>query len=187
MREIEVAELIPAVAQWAESEMAEIFAGSLRDPRVRVELTDVAELIGAGGAAYDAILLDVDNGPEGFTRLANDRLYDARGLAAARAALRPGGVLAVWSSGPDRKFTQRLRDAGFATEEVARAPAAPAAARGTSSGLRRGPPTRAKARRRGVRRRPRWTTARISLHWVHRRRAGNRRKGGHAEQSASTD
>ena len=116
---IEVAELIPAVAQWAESEMAEIFAGSLRDPRVRVELTDVAELIAAGGAAYDAILLDVDNGPEGFTRRANDRLYDARGLAAARAALRPGGVLAVWSSGPDRKFTQRLRDAGFATEEIA--------------------------------------------------------------------
>jgi spermidine synthase len=116
---IEVAELIPAVAQWAEGEMAEIFAGSLRDPRVRLELTDVAKLIGASGAAYDAILLDVDNGPEGFTRLANDRLYDARGLAAARAALRPGGVLAVWSSGPDRKFTQRLRDAGFLAEEVA--------------------------------------------------------------------
>ena len=116
---IEIAELIPAVAQWAENEMAEIFAGSLQDPRVRLELTDVAKLIGAAGAAYDAILLDVDNGPEGFTRLANDRLYDARGLAAARAALSPGGVLAVWSSGPDRKFTQRLRDAGFATEEVA--------------------------------------------------------------------
>lgn len=115
---IEVAELIPAVAQWAESELAEIFAGSLHDPRVRIELTDVAKLICAGGAAYDAILLDVDNGPEGFTRLANDRLYDARGLAAARAALSPGGVLAVWSSGPDRKFTQRLRDAGFTTEEV---------------------------------------------------------------------
>ena len=69
---IEVAELIPAVAQWAENEMAEIFAGSLRDPRVRVELTDVAELIGPRGAAYDAILLDVDNGPEGITRPAND-------------------------------------------------------------------------------------------------------------------
>ncbi len=115
---IEVAELIPAVARWAEGEMAEIFAGSLRDPRVRVELTDVAEFIGAGGAAYDAILLDVDNGPEGFTRPANDRLYGARGLAKARAALRPGGVLAVWSSGPDRRFTQRLRDARFTTEEV---------------------------------------------------------------------
>ena len=126
---IDVAELIPAVAQWAESEMAEIFAGSLRDPRVRLKLTDVAKLIEAGGA-YDAILLDVDNGPEGFTRLANDRLYDAHGLAAARAALRPGGVLAVWSSGPDRKFTQRLRDAGFATEEVA------TRARGSRGGAR---------------------------------------------------
>ena len=127
---IEVAELIPAVAQWAESEMAEIFVDSLRDPRVRVELTDVAELIGAGGAAYDAILLDVDNGPEGLTRQANDRLYDARGLAKARAALRPGGVLAVWSSGPDRRFTQRLRDAGFATEEIA------SRARGARGGAR---------------------------------------------------
>jgi len=127
---IEVAELIPAVAQWAESEMAEIFVDSLRDPRVRVELTDVAELIGAGGAAYDAILLDVDNGPEGLTRQANDRLYDARGLAKARAALRPGGVLAVWSSGPDRRFKQRLRDAGFATEEIA------SRARGARGGAR---------------------------------------------------
>ena len=127
---IDVAELIPAVAQWAESEMAEIFAGSLRDPRVRLELADVAKLIAAGVAPYDAILLDVDNGPEGFTRLANDRFYDARGLAAARAALRPGGVLAVWSSGPDRKFTQRLRDAGFVTEEVA------TRARGSRGGAR---------------------------------------------------
>jgi spermidine synthase len=127
---IEVAELIPAVAQWAEGEMAEIFAGSLRDPRVRMELTDVAELIGASSAAYDAILLDVDNGPDGLTRQANDRLYEARGLAKARAALRPGGVLAVWSSGPDRRFTQRLRDAGFATEEIA------SRARGARGGAR---------------------------------------------------
>ena len=95
-----------------------------------MELTDVAELVGAGGAAYDAILLDVDNGPEGLTRQANDRLYDARGLAKARAALRPGGVLAVWSSGPDRRFTQRLREAGFATEEVA------SRARGARGGAR---------------------------------------------------
>ena len=121
---VDVAELIPAVAQWAESEMAEIFAGSLGAPRVRLELADVATLIDVGGAAY------VDYGPEGCTRLANDRLYDARGLAAARAALTPGGVLAVWSSGPDRKFTRRLRDAGFLTEEVA------ARARGARGGAR---------------------------------------------------
>jgi len=128
--QIEVAEIVPAVAEWAETEMAEIFAGSLHDPRVRVELADVARLIGGGRARYDAMLLDVDNGPEGMTREANDRIYDARGLAAARAALRPGGVLAVWSAAPDRRFTQRLRDAGFATEEAA------SRARGARGGAR---------------------------------------------------
>jgi len=115
---VEVAELVPAVAQWAEGPMADVFAGSLQDARVRVELADVAEIVRAAASAYDAILLDVDNGPEGLTRDANDRLYDARGLCAARVALRPGGVLAVWSSGPDRRFAQRLRDAGFAVEEI---------------------------------------------------------------------
>ena len=127
---IEVAELVPEVAQWARSEMAAIFAGSLDDARVRIEIGDVGRLIGAGGARYDAILLDVDNGPEGMTRAANDRLYSTRGLAAARAALRPGGVLAVWSVAPDRRFTQRLRDAGFATEE------ATSRARGAQGGAR---------------------------------------------------
>ena len=127
---VEVAELIPAVVQWAEGPMAEIFAGSLEDARVRVEVTDVVRLIGAANSTYDAILLDVDNGPEGLTRAANDRLYDARGLAAARAALRPGGLLSVWSSGPDRRFTQRLRDAGFAAEEI------PVRSRGARGGAR---------------------------------------------------
>ncbi|MGO4870221.1 MAG: spermidine synthase [Roseiarcus sp.] len=127
---IEVAELVPEVAHWAMGPMAEIFAESLQDARVRVELADVAEIIRAASSAYDAILLDVDNGPDGLTRQANDRLYDARGLAAARAALKPGGVLAVWSSGPDRRFTQKLRDAGFAAEEIA------ARARGTRGGAR---------------------------------------------------
>lgn len=127
---VEVAELIPAVLHWAEGPMAEIFAGSLGDPRVRVELADVAEIVGAARSAYDAILLDVDNGPEGLTRQANDRLYDIRGLAAARAALRPGGVLAVWSSGPDRRFTQRLRDAGLTAEEI------PVRSRGARGGAR---------------------------------------------------
>jgi spermidine synthase len=127
---VEVAELIPAVLQWAQGPMAEIFGGSLDDPRVGVEVADVAAAIGAAAAAYDAILLDVDNGPQGLTRAANDRLYDARGLAAARSALRPGGVLAVWSSGPDRRFTQRLRDAGLATEEV------PVRSRGARGGAR---------------------------------------------------
>jgi spermidine synthase len=79
---------------------------------------DVGGLLAAQASAYDAILLDVDNGPEGLTRKENDRLYDTRGLAAARAALRTGGVLAVWSAAPDRKFQARLRQAGFIVEEL---------------------------------------------------------------------
>ena len=127
---VEVVELVPEVAAWAAGPMAEVFAGSLDDPRVRIAIADVATVIRAAASAYDAILLDVDNGPEGLSRDANDHLYDARGLAAARAALKPGGVLAVWSSGPDRRFTQRLRDAGFAAEEV------PTRARGARGGAR---------------------------------------------------
>ena len=114
---VEVAELVPAVVQWAQGPMAEIFAGSLNDPRVIIEVADIAEIIRAAASRYDAIFIDVDNGPEGLTREANDRLYDARGLAAARAALKIGGVLAVWSARPDRRFAQRLGDAGFAAEE----------------------------------------------------------------------
>ena len=72
----------------------------------------------AEGRNYDAILLDVDNGPEGLTRKSNDALYDLKGLQSAWAALRPGGILAVWSSFPNDKFTRRLKKAGFATEEI---------------------------------------------------------------------
>jgi len=113
-----VAELIPAVLQWARGPMAEIFGDSLTDPRVSLREADVAELIRSSPSAYDAILLDVDNGPDGLTRDANDALYDPSGLRAAHAALRPRGVLAVWSSGPDPKFTKRLREAGFEVEEI---------------------------------------------------------------------
>ncbi len=115
---ITVAELVPAVVAWARGPLASVFAGCLDDPRVAIHKGDVGELIAAGLAAYDAILLDVDNGPEGLTRAANDRLYDAAGLAAARRALRPGGVLAVWSSAPDTAFTARLRRAGYLVEEL---------------------------------------------------------------------
>lgn len=108
-----VAELVPAVVAWARGPMAELFGNSLADPRVRIKETDVGDLIRSGRSAYDAILLDVDNGPEGMTREANDRLYDLDGLAAAYMALRPGGVLAIWSSRPDPKFTRRLRKTGF--------------------------------------------------------------------------
>ncbi|WP_454855831.1 spermidine synthase [Rhizobium binxianense] len=113
-----VAELVPAVVAWARGPMAEIFEGSLDDPRVRIHEGDVGEAIQAGKSAYDAILLDVDNGPDGLTRKSNDRLYDFAGLRAARNALRPGGVLAVWSSGPDPAFTRRLKDSGFAVDAV---------------------------------------------------------------------
>ena len=115
---ITVAELVPAVLAWARGPMSEIFGTSLTDPRVSLREADVGHLIGSNGASFDAILLDVDNGPEGLTRESNDALYDLKGLNAIRAALRPGGVLAVWSSGPSPKFTARLRKAGFEVEEM---------------------------------------------------------------------
>jgi spermidine synthase len=114
-----VAELVPAVVAWARGPMAEIFGDSLTDPRVSILETDVSELIRASGSKFDAILLDVDNGPEGLTRKATDALYGSAGLNAAYAALRPGGVLAVWSSGPNPAFSKRLRSAGFDVNEVA--------------------------------------------------------------------
>lgn len=115
---ITVAELVPAVVAWARGPMAELFGDSLKDPRTAIREADVIEVIQSHAAAYDAILLDVDNGPEGLIRKANDALYEPRGLTAIRRALRPGGVLAVWSSGPHPKFSKRLRDAGFDVNEV---------------------------------------------------------------------
>ncbi|NEK16048.1 spermidine synthase [Rhizobium leguminosarum] len=115
---VTVAELVPLVVAWARGPMAEVFQGCLDDPRVGIHQGDVGEAIRASKAAYDAILLDVDNGPDGLTRKSNDRLYDFAGLRAARDALRPGGVLAVWSSGPDPDFTRRLKDSGFSVDAV---------------------------------------------------------------------
>ena len=116
--QIVVAELVPAVVAWARGPMAEIFGDSLHDPRVSIREGDVTEIIRSRTSGFDAILLDVDNGPEGLTRKANDALYDSSGLRAAHAALRPGGVLAVWSSGPNAPFAKRLRTAGFDVNEV---------------------------------------------------------------------
>jgi spermidine synthase len=113
-----VAELVPAVIRWARGPMAELFGASLADPRVTVHEGDVGSIISTNPSGYDAILLDVDNGPEGLTRESNDRLYDIRGLNSAREALRRGGVLAVWSSGPDRDFAERLWQTGFEVEEI---------------------------------------------------------------------
>ncbi len=114
-----VAELVPEIIDWAHGPMAGLAAGRLDDPRVELVIGDVAAAIAAGRGRYDAILLDVDNGPDGLVRDANDGLYSAAGLASAKAALRPGGILAIWSAAPDARFARRLRTAGFAVEEVA--------------------------------------------------------------------
>ena len=116
---IMVAELVPAVIAWARGPMADIFGDSLDDPRASIREADVVDVIASHDSAFDAILLDVDNGPEGLIRKANDALYDLKGLNAIRRALRPGGVLAVWSSGPNPQFSKRLRAAGFDVNEVA--------------------------------------------------------------------
>ena len=113
-----VVEIVPEIIDWARGPMAEFAAGCLDDGRVTLIEDDVADVIARGAGRYDAILLDVDNGPDGLSRGANDRLYSMRGLDKARAALKPGGVLAIWSAAPDKAFTRRLADAGFAVEEV---------------------------------------------------------------------
>lgn len=115
---ITVAELVPAVIAWARGPMAELFGDSLTDPRASIREADVVDVIKTSPSAFDAILLDVDNGPEALIRKANDALYDRNGLHAIRGALRPGGILAVWSSGPNIAFTKRLRAADFDVNEV---------------------------------------------------------------------
>jgi spermidine synthase len=115
---ITVAELVPAVIAWARGPMAELFGDSLTDPRASIREADVVDVIKTSPSAFDAILLDVDNGPEALIRKANDALYDLNGLKAIRGALRPGGILAVWSSGPNIAFTKRLRAADFDVNEV---------------------------------------------------------------------
>jgi spermidine synthase len=115
---IVVAELLAAVIAWARGPMADLFGDSLGDPRTIIRHADVIDVIQSSASAFDAILLDVDNGPEGLTRQANDALYDLKGLKAIRRALRPHGVLAVWSSGPNPSFSRRLRSAGFEVDEV---------------------------------------------------------------------
>ena len=113
-----VAELVPEIIAWARGPMVDLAAGCLDDPRVDVKIVDVGAVIGTAPTRYDAILLDVDNGPDGLTRAGNDGLYTMRGLARAKAALKPGGILAVWSAGADPVFARKLADIGFAVEEV---------------------------------------------------------------------
>ncbi|WP_254600825.1 spermidine synthase [Caulobacter sp. S45] len=114
---IVVAELLPRVTAWARGPLAGVFGDSLADPRVEVVEADVATMIGSAQDDYDAILLDVDNGPGALVHRANDRLYAPAGLAAAARALRQVGVLGVWSAAPDEAFGRRLRQAGYAVTE----------------------------------------------------------------------
>lgn len=110
-----VAELVPAVVAWNRGLLAAVAGDVLDDPRVEVHLGDVAGLLRGTRGRYDLILLDVDNGPQGLTSPANQWLYGPAGLACIRTALRPGGVLGVWSVAPDDGFTRRLAQAGFDT------------------------------------------------------------------------
>lgn len=116
--EIIVAELVPAVVEWARGPMAQHHGNSLSDQRTQIVTEDVAKLIRDSNGGYDAILLDVDNGPDGLTKNANDHLYSNDGLARSWCALRTGGVLAIWSAAPDKAFASRFAMAGFDVEEA---------------------------------------------------------------------
>jgi spermidine synthase len=115
--EVTVAELVPEVVEWNRTLIGAPAGHPLADPRTRVYVGDVAELIRQRVGGFDVILMDVDNGPEALVRRENDWLYGAPGLQATRAALRPRGVLAVWSASPDRPFGKRLQHLGFDVRE----------------------------------------------------------------------
>jgi len=110
---VTVVEIFPAVVDWNRDELSHLARKPLSDPRITVEEADVASVIAANPSTFDAILLDVDNGPEAFTTADNRRLYGPQGLAAIRRCLRPRGVLGVWSADPDPAFVRRLQQAGF--------------------------------------------------------------------------
>ena len=116
--QVTVAELVPEVIDWARGPMSQLTAGCLDDPRLDLVVGDVTALIRLAEKGYDAILLDVDNGPSGLTRTANDQIYSMAGLALAKRALKPGGTLAIWSAAPDAKFLERLKSVGFKVEQV---------------------------------------------------------------------
>jgi spermidine synthase len=113
--EVDVAELVPGVVDWNRGPLAHLAGRPLEDQRVRVVEADVSLVLRGSHARYDAILLDVDNGPEALTSPSNDALYGRAGLARARRALRPNGVFAVWSAHDDGRFSRRLRQEGFHT------------------------------------------------------------------------
>jgi len=111
------AELVPAVVAWNQGPLAALAGRPLDDDRVTIREVDVAQILQAEHQTYDAILLDVDNGPRGLTRKSNDWLYTRTGLDAAFTALRPAGVFALWSASPNRAFVQLLRKTGFEVDE----------------------------------------------------------------------
>jgi spermidine synthase len=111
-----VAELVPAVVEWNRGPLGALAEHPLNDPRVHVEEGDVAAIMRSSRGRFDAVILDVDNGPAALTASSNGRLYDHQGVAAARAALAPDGVLAVWSARDDPQFERRLRAAGFSVQ-----------------------------------------------------------------------
>jgi spermidine synthase len=113
-----VVELVPEIIDWARGPMAALTAGCLDDPRVELILRDVSRAVAAAERQFDAILLDVDNGPDGLTRADNDHIYSLLGLQEAKRALKPGGELAIWSAAPHERFARRLKHAGFQVEEV---------------------------------------------------------------------
>lgn len=114
--QVTVAELVPGVAAWNGGPLGPLAGRPLEDPRTTLFIGDVGGLLRRGSGTYEAVLLDVDNGPEGLTRAGNDALYGPAGLAACHRALKPGGVLAVWSAAPSEVFTHGLRRAGFRAE-----------------------------------------------------------------------
>ncbi|MDH3732882.1 MAG: hypothetical protein OEU54_05075 [Gemmatimonadota bacterium] len=116
--EVVVAEIVPAVVEWNRGALGEFAGRPLDDPRMQVQVVDVAVLLRKEPAAFDAIVLDVDNGPEGLTRASNQWLYSKSGLRAVFNTLRPGGAVAIWSAGPDKAFMKRLRAVGFVVEQI---------------------------------------------------------------------
>jgi spermidine synthase len=115
---IRVAELVPKIVDWARGPLAHIFGDHLSDDRLTIEIGDVHDVIAAAPGRYDAILLDVDNGPDGMIQPENERLYCNWGLRSAHAALRRDGILAIWSAYPAEGFHRRLEEAGFAVDEL---------------------------------------------------------------------
>ena len=116
--QVVVAELVPAVVAWNRGPLAGLAGHPLKDIRVSVREIDVARILQTKQPAYDAIVLDVDNGPDGLTSIGNDWLYTRAGLNAAHATLKPSGILAVWSASPDAAFSRLLRRVGFTVEDV---------------------------------------------------------------------